>query len=263
MHHLLTGLREARPSLPGMFITATDTGVGKTIVSAGIARLLREQGLRVAVSKPLISDCRREQGVLVGADTVRLARAAGYQGDLELVSPLRFEPPLAPGPAAALAGSTIDWSALGPSLGELARVSNADAVVVEGVGGLLVPLDATDASLTVLDLIEALGWPVLVVCRPSLGTLNHTAMTCRLLDQAGVARVGLVINGWPDDRAREQDPSIDLNPAWLERMTGWSVLAKAPLIPGAWADDPHADLPETLLEPLRAAKLTDRLALPR
>ncbi len=201
----------------GLFVTATDTGVGKTEVACALVSGARAAGLDVGAMKPA------QSGVTPGqpSDAERLREAAGGADPLELVCPYRFEPPLAPGVAARLAGVEISL----PRLVEVARAlaSRHAALVVEGAGGLLVPLTP---SQTYADLAVALGLPVLVVARAGLGTVNHAALTVEALRARGLTVAGLVLNRTgPDD-----DPSVPYNAAEIERLTGARVLASLPYL---------------------------------
>jgi dethiobiotin synthetase len=200
-----------------LFVTATDTGVGKTEVACALVSGARAAGLDVGAMKPA------QSGLTPGeaSDAERLREAAGGADPLELVCPYQFEPPLAPGVAARLAGVEISL----PRLVEAARALAARhaALVVEGAGGLLVPLTA---SQTQADLAVALGLPVLVVARAGLGTVNHTALTLEALRARGLAVAGVVLNRTgPDD-----DASVPYNAAEIERLTGVGVLATLPYL---------------------------------
>lgn len=253
-----------RLTKPGLFITATDTGVGKTVITCAIARALRRQGCRqIGVCKPFASGCVRLREGLVSADAEALAHFADSQHPLEIVNPIRLLPPMAPGPAAAQSHVAIDWQMLGHALHLLD--SSSDALLIEGVGGLLVPLCPEDSSLTVLDLILALGLPVLIVTRPALGTLNHTALTARVLQQAGAAVVGLVVNGYEADPAghgHREDPSMASNPQWMTKMTGLPVLALAPRCPEAEVKPEQGQLAPALLAAIAAVYWREVLASP-
>ncbi len=213
----------ARLTRPGLFITGTDTAVGKTHIACAIAALLARQ-CRVAVAKPFATGCRRDAaGRLIHDDAEALADAVGRPHPMDLVAPVRFEAPLAPAVAAELAGTPIDWPGLAAALARLD--ADADAIVVEGVGGAMVPLDPALPGATVRDLVAALGLPAVVVARAGLGTLNHTVMTVHVLRQVGCLVAGLVINEHGVDQA---DPSLAHNHRWLERLTGVAVLASLP-----------------------------------
>jgi dethiobiotin synthetase len=176
---------EDRVSVPGLFITGTDTGVGKTYVAALIARWLAASGRRVGVYKPAASGCvRDDQGRLVSDDAVALWEAAGRPGDLEHVCPQCFVAPLAPHLAARAEGREIDAGLLRTGL-DYWR-SRCEIVLVEGAGGLMSPLGDEEY---VADLAGDLGFPLIVVSRNILGTINATLQT---LIAAAVYGNGLV-----------------------------------------------------------------------
>ncbi|MDA8434458.1 MAG: dethiobiotin synthase [Actinomycetales bacterium] len=170
-----------------LVVTGTGTGVGKTVVTAALAALARDRGSRVAVVKP------GQTGV-----------APGEPGDLDEIRRLslvddlhehaRFPDPLAPAAAARVAGlRPVDVAA---SVTEVRALADSrDLVLVEGAGGLLVRFD--DDGATIADWARSLGAPVLVVVHPSLGTLNHTALTLEALAHRGIALAGVVLGSWP------------------------------------------------------------------
>ncbi len=173
--------------VPGLFITGTDTGVGKTCVGALIARSLVSSGRRVGVYKPAASGCRREGKTLVSDDAVALWNAAGRPGDLEHVCPQRFAAPLAPHLAAREEGRQLDAGLLGRGM-EYWR-GRAEIILVEGAGGLMSPLGEDGY---VADLAAEFGFPLLVVSRNVLGTINQTLQT---LIAAATFRQGLPVAG--------------------------------------------------------------------
>jgi dethiobiotin synthetase len=175
----------------GIFITGTDTGVGKTIVAATLARLLRMRGINVGVMKPVTSGCREEHGRLVSDDALLLCRAADLPCSAD-VAPYLLREPLAPAEAAKLAGVRIDFAYLKECYNRLAAAH--DVMIVEGAGGLMVPLAG---GLLTADLIRDLGLPLLVVARPNLGTINHTVLTCFAAQQMDLAVAGVIINNYP------------------------------------------------------------------
>src|SRR5438552_928488 len=152
----------------GLFFTGTDTGVGKTLVAAAVARRLRQQGCSVCVRKPVATGARCVNGRWISEDTLRLAEAAGPENELEHITPWAFPEPVAPPVAARFQGITLTIDELATAVWREARPSGI--LLVEGVGGLLCPLTETE---TVADLAGALGFPLVVVARRSLGTLNH------------------------------------------------------------------------------------------
>ncbi|MEI6306350.1 MAG: dethiobiotin synthase, partial [Deltaproteobacteria bacterium] len=152
----------------GIFITGTDTGVGKSIVAATLARLLCLNGVNVGVMKPVTAGCREDYGRLVSDDAMLLCKAAGVNY-CEDIAPYRLKEPLAPAEAARIDGLRIDFSKILEAYGRLS--SEHDFMIVEGVGGLMVPLAG---GLLVADLARELALKLLVVARPDLGTINHT-----------------------------------------------------------------------------------------
>lgn len=176
----------------GIFVTGTDTGVGKSIVSATLARLLRMNGVLVGVMKPVTSGCREENGVLVSDDALLLCQAAGIQFSDD-IAPYRLREAIAPADAAKNDGVRVDFSTIKASFERLA--SAYQYVIVEGAGGLMVPLSG---GLLVADLARELGLPLLVVARPGLGTINHTALTCFGAQQMGLKVAGVIVNGMPE-----------------------------------------------------------------
>lgn len=223
------GMAIQMPTTPGLFITGTDTGVGKTVVACAIAASLRVQrlGSEVAVFKPYATGCRKERGELVNEDAEALAHFADCRLPLDVINPVRYREPLAPAVAAQQSGTPADLGALTASLKRVDAYGQA--LIIEGAGGVMVPLDAANPRLTWLD-TRCFGLPAVVVARAGLGTLNHTAMTVKVLRDAGVKVAGVVINGYEPDEAvaMSDDPSRPGNPRWIERMTGVKVLALAP-----------------------------------
>ncbi len=248
---------------PGLFITGTDTEVGKTVVACAIAAALRRQmpGLRLGVSKPFASDCRKEREGLVNEDAEALAHFADCKQPLSVINPIRYAPPLAPAMAAQEAGESVDWQALSRSIELLQRES--DAVLIEGVGGLLVPIDPQRPKVTVLNLIAALGYPVVIVTRAGLGTLNHTAMTTAILRQVGLPIAGMVINGYIADPAKADDPAIAGNRIWLEKLTGVKTLAVVPKVQDIGAQPQHGRLDPAILEAVEMTFWPDVMEMPR
>jgi dethiobiotin synthetase len=208
-------------SASGLFITGTDTGVGKTYVACLIARALCDQGLRVGVYKPAASGCRFEQGRLVSDDAVSLWQAAGRQGELELVCPQRFAAPLAPHLAAAAEEREVDPALLRSGL-DYWR-ARSDFVLVEGVGGLLTPTSNDDY---VADLAREFGLPLIVVSRNVLGTINQTLQTLHVAatHRGGMPVAGVVLNDL-DPVLAADDLSTASNAEELRRRCGVPVLA--------------------------------------
>ena len=182
------------PRLRGLFVTGTDTEVGKTLVAGAIARHLRARGRRVAVFKPAASGCRRDRGQLISADAEFLAACADSADALSDIAPLRFAAPLAPNVAAEREGAPIDLEVMFDAYRRVTAA--ADVVIVEGVGGLLCPLSD---ELWVVHLARLMRLPLVVVARAGLGTINHTLLTLHAARSAGLYVAGVVVNRYPPD----------------------------------------------------------------
>jgi dethiobiotin synthetase len=210
------------------FVTGTDTGVGKTLVAAALCRAERKAGRTVLYAKPVQTGLVRAQA----GDAAFVAAAA----KVPVVECLRFPEPLAPAVAAERAGAVIDVGAL---LTDLEKASDGfDRVVVEGAGGLLVPLWD---DVTMADLADAIGAGLVVVTRPGLGTLNHTALTLEAARSRGLPVDGLVISGWPAVPGVTERTN-------LERLSVMApVLGLLPNYPGLDTADPATAPPDLAL----------------
>src|SRR5690349_1588484 len=173
----------------GIFVTGTDTGVGKTFTTCGLISVLSSLGKRIGVLKPAETGCRVENGTLYPEDAAWLAAFAGATVPLDLVCPYRFAPPLAPSVAAAQAGVTIDPSHIAAVFRQLA--TQHDMTFVEGAGGILVPLVG---RYTFADLAHDLALPMLVVVGSKLGAINHTLLTLHYIQSQGLSLLGYIIN---------------------------------------------------------------------
>ena len=204
----------------GFFITGTDTGVGKTVVAAALAIVLRESGRDVGVFKPVATGCVRRREGLVSEDAEFLAKAAEAPETLEEISPIRFEVPLAPTVAAARAGVETD---LDPMWEAWRRLRDAhEILLVEGIGGILCPVTP---AMSVADLAKEFRLPLLVVARSTLGTINHTALTIEAARARGLAVAGVVVN-----RYNHESPDLAemTSPDEIQRVTGARVLGLVP-----------------------------------
>ncbi len=200
--------------MSAIFVTGTDTGVGKTFVACALATALRARGRGVAVMKPV------ETGVEgTPEDAVRLRAAAADPAPLETICPWRFRAPLAPAAAAALEGVTIDVERMAMLVHERTRA--AELLLVEGAGGLLVPIAG---RMTWLDLVRRLDLPLLVVAANRLGTINHAALTARVAREAGVRVTGFVLS----QPTVETDASAATNAGLIGDLTGMPCLGVLP-----------------------------------
>jgi len=207
----------------GLFVTGTDTGVGKTVVSLALMALLQAKGYSVAAMKPVASGCTRHSGRLVNDDARRLQVQADPALPYDDVNPYAFEPAIAPHLAAAEVARPI---ALEVIAGAYTRLSDrADLTVVEGVGGWLVPLNGRQ---TVADLALRLGLPVLLVVGIRLGCLNHALLSARSIDGHGTRLAGWVANHVAPDTERAAE-----NVASLQARIEAPLLGEVPWRPGA------------------------------
>ncbi|HEY8347654.1 MAG TPA: dethiobiotin synthase [Symbiobacteriaceae bacterium] len=238
--------------MAGIFVTGTDTGVGKTVVTAGLAATFRRHGVDVGVMKPVETgwdgEARPEDWP---PDAAFLAAAAGCDDPRELVVPAFYPEPLAPAVAARRAGRPVPWEALVSAYRRLAERHRL--VLVEGAGGIAVPINE---EKTMADLAAALGLPVLVVARPNLGTINHTVLTVAYARQQGLRVLGVVINGWDPDSAGVAE---ETSPAEIERMTGVPVLGRVPRLPAV--NDP-AQAEAAVAAGVRWQEILNRLEVP-
>lgn len=223
----------SRATIPGLFITGTDTGVGKTVVAGAIAGWFARRGSRVAVCKPLATGCVHRREGLVSEDAEFLAHHADAKFPLDIICPMRFAEPLAPAVAAQRAGTVVDWSIIDRAIRTMSRSS--DVLIVEGIGGVCVPMDD---SHTVLNMIGWLRLPAVIVARAGLGTINHTLLTLQALRQGDVPIVGVVINQYPPET-----PGIaeETNPRAIEIWGKVPVLCLAPKFAGSASPDLPAD----------------------
>ena len=169
----------------GIFVTGTDTDCGKTIIAGGIARALLRKGFNVGVMKPVATwgDPAREAGIRtkwISEDALHLRQAAATSDALSLINPICFKAAMAPWPASIQEKKKIDLERLVQVYRQL--VHRHDYMVVEGAGGLMVPLKR---NFFMSDLMKRFHLPAIVVVRPDLGTLNHTLLTVSALKQAG------------------------------------------------------------------------------
>lgn len=176
----------------GIFVTGSDTGVGKTLVSAGLLVRLREQGLDAVPMKPVQTGCVREQQGVKAPDIEFCLDSAGIKNidiGMDLMAPYMFEPACSPHLAAEMAGTEISIAAITSCFKKLSE--KHEYIVVEGAGGVMVPLSRRESMI---DLMRALKLPVVLVARPGLGTLNHTLLSLNALKHAGLAVAGVFFN---------------------------------------------------------------------
>jgi dethiobiotin synthetase len=202
----------------GVFVTGTDTGVGKTVVAGAICAAC---SVPVAALKPVVTGLDEPPGEWPH-DHVLLARAAGDRQTPEEVAPYRFGAPVSPHYAAELAGETIEPARI------LAAASGHELLICEGVGGLMVPITT---GYLVRDLAVDLGLPVVIASRTGLGTINHTLLTIEGARAAGLGVAGVVMTPWRDD----VEPIERSNRETVERLAGVPVHGLPPTDPDSLA----------------------------
>ncbi len=184
------------PEKPGLFITGTDTGVGKTLIAGALARILVEQGLKVGVFKPIATGCRHSREGLVSSDAEFLAYCADCDYPLTVVNPVGYTTPAAPIVSADCERREINFEEINSAYNYICQT--CQLVIVEGLGGIRVPITE---DIDVLDLAAGFGLPVVIVSRPDLGTINHTLLTIDAVRSKNLSIAGVVINGYDISKA--------------------------------------------------------------
>lgn len=206
----------------GIFIIGTDTDVGKTVVAGALAMGLKKIGFSVGVIKPVETGCKKVGKRLIPSDAIFLKKASGSRDSLDLINPYRFEKSLAPSVASELEGVRIDISRILKTFDIMKK--RHDIVIIEGAGGILVPVYK---DYLFLDLIRDLGLPVLIVARPWLGTINHTLLTIRCAQEYGIPVIGFILNYTKD---LKQDPSEKTNPLVIKKLSNVPLIGIFPFI---------------------------------
>ena len=232
-----------------LFVTGTDTGVGKTVVACGLVRALRRSGQRVGVMKPVASGSFHSAAGLRNDDALALIEAAGLSGDASYaeINPYCFEPPVSPHIAAKAARIDVKLDTIVAKYRALSK--GKDWVVVEGAGGWLAPLNERE---TMADLARALSLPALLVVGLKLGCLNHAQLSRR-----AIAADGVPFTGWVASAIDPQMSHVAENLASLERLVGEPPLAVVPHLPAGASRLELAALAGALTQ--RSDKLLKRL----
>lgn len=230
--------------ISSLFITGTDTEVGKTVVTAGLARLLADEGAAVGVMKPAETGWAGDPAAMP-SDGGFLAEAARVDEPTRAVVPYVYREPLAPLVAARREDRPIDPGVIRLAYRELA--GRYEPLLVEGAGGLSVPLTE---ELDMAGLAAALSLPLLIVTRPALGTLNHTFLTVHYARERGLKVLGLVICGYDETTDSIAEKT---NPAMMEEMCEVPVLGRVPRRPAI-------ETPEEAAEAVRASGLVAALS---
>jgi dethiobiotin synthetase len=235
----------------GYFITGTDTGVGKTIVSAAILRTFIKKGLKVGAMKPIETGCLNKDGVLLPSDGIFLRDMAEMNDSLDIVTPVKFETPVSPLVASRLEDMEIDLERVFKAFENLKK--KYDYLIVEGVGGLMVPIlkeqkKKAEKVYLVRDLIKNMELEVIIVTRPTLGTINHTLLTVEALKSKKIPIKGFIINY---STKVKNDISEKTNPDILNELLDITFLGILPYLNELTKDK----IGETALENLRIENL--------
>jgi dethiobiotin synthetase len=238
---------------PGIFITGTDTGVGKTVIAAGIAMALRARGMKVGVMKPVATGCHGTEKNLIPQDAVYLLEAAENEYPA-LTSPSRYRNPLSPNVAAVLEKKEVDITNILRAYRELQK--HYDFLIVEGVGGIMVPLKQ---NYYVANLVREFKLPVVIVSRPTLGTINHTLLTIDAAMIRGFEIRGLIFNRIPTVNYSIAEIT---NPKVVGELSGIPVLGCVPEMDDVDIDScRYGRLREVIEERVQIDKILGSLAL--
>ena len=232
---------------PGIFITGTDTDVGKTIVSAGLALVLRDRGIKVGVMKPVATGCYGSEERLVSVDAAFLMEA-GQNEYPALTSPQRFRNPLSPNVAAMLEKKEVNVQNILKSYHQLQK--HYDFLIVEGIGGLMVPLKK---DYYVANLIRDMGLPIVIVSHAGLGAINHTLLTVDAAIIRSIEVRGIIFN-----RVSMTNCSmVELtNPKVIHDLSGVPILGSLPDIEGISMENGRfGNLKETFQERIQVDKI--------
>jgi len=239
---------------PGIFITGTDTNVGKTVVAAGLAMVLKSRGFKVGVMKPVATGCQGPDHHLISMDAVFLWEAAENEYP-SLSSPSRYRNPLAPHVAAQVERKEVDLKQIHHAYRELQK--NYDVIIVEGIGGLMVPL-AKDYF--VANLIREFQLPIVVVSHSGLGAINHTLLTIDAALIRGFEVKGVIFNRVPVANVSLAELT---NPKVIHELSGVPILGSLPEMPDLNIDTCHyGQLKEVFEERICVDKIISMPALP-
>ncbi|OEU66903.1 MAG: dethiobiotin synthase [Desulfovibrio sp. S3730MH75] len=219
-------------NIPGVFITGTGTDIGKTVVTAGLARLFQKTGVKVLPVKPVQSGGVRQPNGKLDSPDGDVYKSAGAEWNLETQCPYIFEPACSPHLAAKLFGVELDVSSIAE---KVSRLEDLGTLLVEGAGGILVPLNGES---TMLDLMKELSYPVVLVAGNKLGTINDSLLSLMALKQAGIKVCGVIMTSCEGPAPSEFGMAED-NIRSIEKFSGVKVLSSIPYIPDWDADEPR------------------------
>jgi len=202
------------------FITGTDTGIGKTAITAGLAGSMRKLGVNVGVMKPIATGIPQKTG-FKSSDVAILADASGTKDSEDLINPVFLPIPTSPYDATKLLSLPVDMPLILTKFTKL--LSTHDILLVEGIGGVMTPITK---NFFVADMIKAMGVETIIVTRATLGTLNHTMMTYKMCKDYDIKVKGLVINNF-DEKGTAAEKNA---PVTLHEITGLDILGVVPFI---------------------------------
>jgi dethiobiotin synthetase len=208
------------PKKNGLFIAGTEPGVGKTLIAGAIAKILTDNGKKVGVFKPIATGCNRHWEGMVSCDTEFLANCANSDLSFSTITPIGYVTPAAPIVGAVQEGNPIDFDSIAAAYKDICE--NSDIVIVEGIGGVRMPLTV---EFDLLDLAAEFSLPVVVISRLGPGTINHTLMTIDCIRAAKLEIAGVVLNGY---NATETTVSEETAGMIIAQCSGVNVLCDVP-----------------------------------
>lgn len=225
------------PKKPGLFITGTETAVGKTLIAGAIAKILKDQGLKVGVFKPIATGARRQWDGLLGDDAQFLANCANSELPLSAINPVAYITQATVVVGAAHEGRPVSFQTIAAAYKQVCE--DSDVVIVEGVGGVREPLDM---QFDLLDLAVEFNLPMVIVTHCEAGTVNQTLMTIDCIGAAKLKIAGVIVN-YCD--ATKETAAGNTAPAVIAQFGGVDILAAVPL--DETADVSEMNLGETIL----------------
>jgi len=204
----------------GLFVTGTNPGVGKTLIAGAIARILTDNSLKVGVFKPVATGCKRHWEGVVSGDTEFLANCANSDLSLSTITPVGYLTPDPPIVSAAREGRPIDFNSIAAAYQNICE--NCDIIIVEGIGGMRMPLTM---EFDLLDLAVEFDLPVVVVAHLNQGTINHTLMTIDCIRAAQLKIAGVIINAYNASEVVVADDAIE---HVIAQCSGVNILSIVP-----------------------------------
>ncbi|HUV40297.1 MAG TPA: dethiobiotin synthase [Sedimentisphaerales bacterium] len=208
------------PAHPGLFITGTDTGVGKTVVAGAIAKILTDAGTKVGVFRPIATGCYRSWDGLISQDTQYLANCANSDLPLSTITPVGYFTDAVPVISAAREKRPVDFQTIAAAYKQICQ--QCQVIIVEGIGGVRVPLTL---EFDLLDLAVEFNLPVVIVARSVRGTLNHTLMTLDCIRATPLEIAGVVINGYDGTKST---PDEDIAAQLVAQFGQINILSEVP-----------------------------------